>query len=167
MKIKITEDQFNEFIDMNGSIIDGGRKEDDSEIRTNYYRKTKRPQTSEDFADSTGQRMKWYHYRGFSVTEGKVNEEEFKENIVKKQKDSNIISRQVDVIPSSTELSKSYEQNELQNNLDGLSRQLTTLGLPEEQENDIKAIVLKQILSIVEVSSLSPAQQEEIKSMIR
>jgi hypothetical protein len=134
-KIKITEDQFNEFIDKDGSIIDGDRKESDTEIRTNYFRKNKRPQTSDDYADATGQRIKWYHYRGFSVTEGdeKLNEQDFQENIVNKSKRSDLIANNTNVIPDPTELSKSYEQPELQNDLDGLSRQLTSLGLSDEK----------------------------------
>ena len=169
-KIKLTEKQLQEFIDSEGSIISGDYDSSDSKIRTNYFRKNKRPQISDDFADETGQNMRWYHYRGFSVTEGddKLQEDEMKEAIVNKNNSTDVISKNnIEVIPDSSELSKSYEQPQLQNQLDNISSQLTSLGVDEEEEKDIQAIVLKQILSIVEVSKLTPAQQREIKSMVR
>ena len=154
-KVKITEDQFNEFIDQDGAVISGDYDGSDSKIRTNYYRSNKRPQTSDDFADEAGQNSRWYYYRGFSVaeSENKLNEEE---NMNK-----------VTSIPEASELSKSYELPELQLNLDSITKQLTSLGANEQEEQDIKAIVLKQILSLVQVSSLTPEQQQEIKSMIK
>lgn len=167
--IKITEAQLQEFIDMDGSIIDGNRKEDDSQIRTNYFRKNKRPQTSDDYAGETGQGTRWYNNYGFSVAEGKDNlkEDGVQEAIVNKNNTRSGFRNTSDVIPDPTELSKSYEQPELQNDLDSISRQLTSLGVDSQQENDIKAIILKQILSLVEVSKLTSEQQQEIKRMIR
>lgn len=163
-KIKITEKQLQEFIDNEGSIVSGDYDGSDSKIRTNYYRKNKRPQTSDDFADETGQNTKWYMYRGLSISE---SDEKVEEAIVNNNKTNEVISTDVEAIPDPTELSKSYEQPQIQNYLDNLSTQLTSLGVDEQDDKDIKAIVLKQILSIVNIAELNPQQQKEIRKMIR
>lgn len=166
-KIKITEAQLEEFIDKEGSIPEGDYNGSDSQVRTNYYRKNQRPQTSDDYADETSQKMRWYLYRGFSFAEGldRLAEEESMDidNDMPLDNQNNTI----DFIPNYKELSKSYEQPQLQNDLDDITIQLTSLGLDEETENDIKAIVLKQILKTVDISILRPEQQKELKQMIK
>lgn len=168
--IKLTEQQFNELIDKDGSIVSGDRIETDGEIRTNYYRKTKRPQTTDDYSDETGQYPYHYLYRGFSFVENvqhNIKEDDVKENIFNKKQTSDILNKNVDVIPDMKELSLSYEQQSLENDLNNLSQKLTSLRVDEKNADDIKAIVLKQILTVIEFSSLTPQQQKEIQKLIR
>ena len=151
-QIKITEEQFNEIIDSDGSIISGDYIDSDSKVKTNYFRKTQQPQTSDDFADETGDRTKWYNYSGFSISEAAEYEVD--------------MDNDTTYIPQYTELSKSYEQPKLQNDLDNVSRQLNSLGLEDEQDRDVKAIVLKQILMSVDYSSFSQEQKTELQKLM-
>ena len=65
-EIKITQKQFNEFIDNDGSLVSGGKKNSDRYIKTNQYRDSGRPETGDDFADATGQDLYYWRLRGFT-----------------------------------------------------------------------------------------------------
>jgi hypothetical protein len=149
-KIKITEAQFNEFIDRDGSLVSGDKVENDSQIKTNQYKDSGRPETTDDFADSTGQPDSlFWAGGGFSVSESKLTEEYMEESRTS--------------IPDYTELSKSYESPQIQHNLAELTRNLGSLG---NNADDIKAIVLKELLKVVDIHSLKNSHQQEIKNMI-
>lgn len=149
-KIKITEAQFNEFIDRDGSLVSGDKVENDSQIKTNQYKDSGRPETTDDFAAATAQPTDmFWGARGFSVSESTVTEE--------------FMEQSTTSIPDYSELSKTYESPQIQHNLAELTRNLTTLG---ENAEDVKAIVLKEILRVIDINSLKESHQQEIKSMI-
>ena len=141
-KLKIREDIFQEIIDSDGSLISGGLSNSNEYIKTNQYRDSGRPETTEDFADATSQDSKWYlSYRGFSVSES-VNES---------------------TIPDITSLSRSYDVPEIQSNL---SQLLSGMSRLDVNKNDINAIIVKEILRYVNFNDLDDEHVQEIKSMV-
>lgn len=160
-KLKITEAQFKlfqEFIDKDGSLIDGDAMETDSTIKTNMYRTSGHPETSDDFQAATGQGSNWYwQSRGFSIAESTKKANYYRHKNLREAMESQT------TIPAISELSKSYEQPQIQSNLSNLTRSLAQLS---EYSEEIKAIVLKEILTAIDISTLNEPHQQEIKRMV-
>lgn len=170
-KIKITEEQFNEFVDKDGAIGDGDRLNNNAHVKTNAYPTGgETPETTDDFADATAQDSKWYFSaRGFSFSEGVVKEAIMGKSISNGFKPNEKEAKKVSqgtMIPDVSELSASYQQNELQSQLKNIGRQLSQIGASEEDTKDIKAIILKEILTIIDVSSLLPQHLKEIQKLV-
>lgn len=154
-KYKITEEQYMELIDKDGSIISGNSVNTDNKVKTNQYRDYGTPETTDDFADATGQRSSWNRsYRGFSFSEGMVKE------------DINSKINNNTSIPDIIELTKSYNQNGIQSNLSELAKSLYRIAGKSEDIKDIKAIILKELLTIININSLHPRHIQEIKKLI-
>lgn len=163
-RIKITESQFNElfkeFVGTDGSLVDGSERNTDNLVKTNKYRESGRPETTDDFMKSTGQDSKWYFYRGYGGVFENVQGDYIKTGDMMVRQDESSI-------PDPTELSKSYERPDLEEDLSNIAEKLANLHSRPEQEQDIKAIILKEILTVVNVNDLKPQHQEEIKNMLR
>ena len=168
-KYKITEEQFNEFIDSEGSLIKGTLNPTDNEIKTNQYKDSGRPQTTDDFAGETGQDSKWHwQYGGFSFSESEVKDmlkTMIKEGIIKEELPQSEESDN-NTIPDISQLSQSYQQQQLQANLEEVIRRVTQLSLEEMQQKDVKAIVLKEILSTISITELHEEHRKEILNKI-
>lgn len=143
---KLTEAQItrlHELINSDGAIIDGDTLEGNTQIKTNMYRDSGRPETTDDFADATGQDPKaYYNYRGFAITE--------QENKT--------------TIPQLSELSKSYKENAIQASTQDLIRQLSRVD--SSISKDVEAIVLKAVLTSIDLKALDEQHKEELKKII-
>jgi hypothetical protein len=161
-KIKLTEEQFLELVDKDGSIVSGNIKNTDSEIKTNMYPTDKNtPETTDDFAAATGQDSKWYwNYGGLSYTESVVKEDIY--DINSEEEKDDIDSK----IPSISNLATGYGQNKLDSDLREVMKGLTQLGVNENELKDIKAIVLKELLQVINFNTLHDTHKSEIKKII-
>ena len=155
-----------EIIDADGSIINGDKNDSDTEIRTNYYKKSGRPQTSDDFAKEAGQDSKWYYYhRGYSygVAESEIKEEE----IISGKNDTDILNKDITVIPNLKELTKSYQKPDLEAIVKKMINLVNSFASDDIEGQDIQAIVLKEIIKKLPLNGLRPEQKRELKSLFK
>lgn len=147
--IKIPKDLHQEIVDDTGSIIDGDYIDNESKVKTNNYKDKNRPQTSDDFVDSTGGNNNWaYFAMGYSL--GEDVDREIEQNI-----------------PQKDELSNTYDQPEIHNQLNKLLKNIGDLSAVENIEKDVKAIILKEIMLAINPNELKDEHRKEIANLYR
>lgn len=167
MKLKVTEEQYKflkEFMDMDGSIIDGDYIDSNMQIKTAPYDpdREQRPQTTDDYAiqATTISPYSQYSYYGYSVHE---NEDKNLEEDIYNSKDDREMISNTEVIPSYKELSKAYEMPQLQSSLQDMITQLSNIPSSNESKSEIEAIVLKTVLRSVDYENMPNKYKAEIK----
>ena len=177
--LKVSEDTMNEIINMGGDFIKGGKKQfpGNSMIRTstNMHKDDGLSWTTDDQRISASQQgYAYFNYRGFSVSETYLIEDDLnEEDIVDKKNDTGFIPKrnQRDLfiksepsIPSLKKLSNNaYNVTPIQSQVMNLIKSIENTK-KSENHNDIIAIVINKLLDSFDLKNLEPEHFEELKS---
>jgi hypothetical protein len=178
-RLKITEEMMNEIINSDGGIISGGMVEypGSSRIKTTTY---------DDKIDGTNwdtDKQRWsanqdgkfyYYFRGYgyssgSVSESYIIEDDLREDTIldrfKNSKEEELISKDTTSIPDIDELSKSYDMDDVQDNVKNLIDNVDDFSNDENYE-DIVSIIVKNVIEKLNTKNLSPKKRKELKNSI-